>query len=111
MKIAAVALSALGLASGAAVAQAAAASMSDMDYLKASRCRGIAAGVGADAHGLDARLKTEGRSRSPTVYDRGQQEFERARRQARGDGKARLEAELNGPCAAILSGSSAVAAR
>ncbi|MDB5418926.1 MAG: hypothetical protein JWP50_2345, partial [Phenylobacterium sp.] len=61
MKVAAIALVALGLA----VAGSAAASsrVTDVDYLKANRCKGLASGMGADTAGLDAFIKTEGRSR------------------------------------------------
>src|SRR4051794_34089352 len=60
MKIA-IAIAALSLS--AAGAAAAAEHVTDVDYLKASRCRGIAAGLGADTVGLDAFLKAESRSR------------------------------------------------
>jgi hypothetical protein len=104
MKIAAIVLATLGIAvAGVATA---AERLSDMEYLKANRCRGIAAGLGgADTSSLDALIKSEGRSRIEMVYARGQQEMERGKRDAGyGDSKQRLTAELNGPCVAFLSG-------
>jgi len=70
-----------------------------MDYLRASRCRGIAAGLGADAAAIDAYVKSAARGRMPSVQDRADQEFAKAKREARGDGKTRLQAELAGACA------------
>ena len=104
MKTAAIVLAALGI-TVAGVATAAD-RLSDIDYLKANRCRGIAAGLGVtDTASLDALIKSEGRTRMEMVYARGQQEMERAKRDAGyGDSKQRLTAELNGPCAAFLSG-------
>jgi len=104
MKTAAIVLATLGI-TVAGVATAAD-RLSDMDYLKANRCRGIAAGLGVtDTSSLDALIKSEGRSRIEMVYARGQQEMERAKRDAGyGDSKQRLTAELNGPCTAFLSG-------
>ncbi len=104
MKTAAILLATLGLA----VAGSAAASdrLSDVDYLKANRCRGLAAGFGgADTTSLDALIKTEGRSRLDIVYARGQQEMERGKRDAsKTDGKDRFSAELNGYCTAFMGG-------
>ncbi|MDB5446447.1 MAG: hypothetical protein JWQ97_1764 [Phenylobacterium sp.] len=113
MNIAAMTLAAVSLAAAASTAAAAAPSpASDMDYLKASRCRGIAAGMGADAAGLDAYLKAQGVVRAPNILERGEQERDHAKRQARGgEGKERLAAELAGPCIAYMAPAKAVAAR
>lgn len=96
----------LAIAGGLAGAAQAGARLTDVDYLKANRCKGLAAGLGAgDTSGLDALIKAEGLSRAPTIYDQGQKEEARARRDAsHTDGKERLTAELNGPCVAYLSG-------
>jgi hypothetical protein len=96
MKIAAVALVALGLASAAGSALAAQAS--DTDYLRASRCRGIAVGLGVDASALNAFVKAQGQGRAPSIEERADEEFARARREAHGDGKDRLSAELSSAC-------------
>jgi len=109
MKTAAVLLAAIGLA----VAGAAAASdhLTDLDYLKANRCRGLAEGLGSgDVAGLDALIKTEGRSRVETIYTKGQEELNRGKKEAsRTDSRDRLSAELNGPCTAYLGGAQASA--
>jgi hypothetical protein len=102
MKLAAILLVAAGLAS----AGAASASVinTDLDYLKASRCKGLAAGLGETTPGLDATLKAESRSRSDVVVNRAKDETDRAKRQAEdANMKDRLTAELNGPCTAYLT--------
>jgi hypothetical protein len=107
MKTAAILLATLGLAiAGSAIASE---KLSDVDYLRANRCRGLAAGQGAgDTAGLDALIKTEGRSRLEMIYTRGQEEMERGKRDASHiDSKDRLTAELNGPCMAFMSGGGA----
>jgi hypothetical protein len=80
--------------------------MNDMDYLKANRCRGLAAGLNVgDVANLDAMLKVEARTRSEPILLRGQDELTRAKRDAeRTSYKERLTAELNGPCMAYLGG-------
>lgn len=101
--LAAVSLAIAGTVAGAAQS---ASRLTDVDYLKANRCKGLAAGLGAgDTAGLDALIKAEGVSRPPVIYDQGQKEVERAKKDAsHTDGKERLTAELNGPCVAYLSG-------
>lgn len=81
----------------------ASAAVSDVEYLKANRCRGLAAAelANVDVAALDAFLKAEKRSRTTFVADRGQAEMDRARREAKTtnpERKARLTAELTGPC-------------
>lgn len=97
---------ALLITAGLATASAASASTikTDLDYLKASRCEGIAAGLGTDATSLRATLKEESRVRSDVIVNRAKDEMDRAKRQT-GDAnmKDRLTAELNGPCMAYLS--------
>jgi hypothetical protein len=112
MKTAAIVLAALGLAVAGSAASSAWASdhLTDVDYLKANRCRGLAAGLGAgDTASLDALIKIEGRSRQEIIYQRGLAEQNRAKREATGtDGKERLTTELNGSCVAYMgAGSSA----
>ena len=103
MKVAAIALAVLGLA----VAGSASASgrVTDVDYLKANRCKGLAVGMGADATGFSSFIKTEGVSRVDTILQRGDEEFARAKRQtADANIKERLAAELSGPCTAYMTG-------
>jgi hypothetical protein len=105
MKIAVILCVSLGIA-GTAVA---AGRLTDVDYLKANRCRGLAEGSGVgDTANLDALIKTEGRSRVETIYTKGQEELNRGRKEAtRTDSRERLSAELNGPCTALLGGAQA----
>ena len=99
MKTAAIALVAAGLL--AAGTAAASDRVSDLDYLKASRCKGLATGLGSDTSGLDAFLKQQSPSRSVIVVERGDSEMTRGKREAsRADAKDRLSAELSGPCLA-----------
>lgn len=69
----------------------------DVDYLRASRCRGIAAGLSADTTALDAFLKAEGRTRDLFVHQRGDEEQARGKRAER---LPKVTEELNGPCQA-----------
>ena len=102
MKTTAILLATLILATaGAATASN---RFTDVDYLKANRCRGLAEGLGAgDTAGLDSLIKAEGRTRVETIYNKGLQELARGRKEASGvDAKERLTAELNGPCMAYV---------
>jgi hypothetical protein len=95
----------LGLA--AAGAAAAAPQATDVDYLKASRCKGIAEGLGTgvDTTRIDAFLKRESAARLQTIVEQGEAEQLRARREARQpDRQPRLTAELQGACAGYLGG-------
>jgi hypothetical protein len=107
MKTTAVLLAVIGLA--VAGATAASDRLTDLDYLKANRCRGLAEGLGSgDIAGLDALIKTEGRSRVEPVYVKGQEELNRGKKEAsHTDSRDRLSAELNGPCTAYLGGAQA----
>lgn len=83
----------------------------DLDYLKASRCKGIAQATGADTAGLDAYLKVAERGRQTVIIERGGAEFDRAKRESRGDRKERVAAELTGACTAYMSSGKDMAAR
>jgi hypothetical protein len=109
MNAAAISLASLALA-GALSATAVAAPApfaSDVDYLRASRCRGIAEGVGADGAALAAYLKGQESGRAAYIVQRGEDERVHAKRQAKGFAKAQLEAELSGACQAFAPGRSA----
>jgi hypothetical protein len=110
MKSAAIAAVAAAMLVGGAAS--ASERVSDSVYLKANRCRGLATtltGV-VDSSGLDAFVKSEGRTRHVYIAERAEAEFGRAKREARSqDRKARLTAELTGPCSAFLGGASSVA--
>jgi hypothetical protein len=110
MKLAAITFVTLGLAlAGSASASS---RVTDVDYLKANRCKGIAAGLGADTAGLDAFIKAEGRGRMDYILQRGDEEASRAKREAAAaSAKDRLTAELSGGCTAYMGGAKAVAGR
>jgi len=112
MNTPAVALAALTLTAALAAAAQAAPQQgfaTDVDYLRASRCRGIAEGVGADGAAISAYLKQQSLGRASYILDRGQDERDRAKRQAKGYAKPQLEAELASACAAYGAPASAVA--
>ncbi|MDF2900526.1 MAG: hypothetical protein K0Q62_585 [Phenylobacterium sp.] len=100
MKLIAIAVAATGML---AAAGSAAAAVSDVEYLKASRCKGLAeSGLAqVDTAALDAFMKSERSGRAPYVLERSKVEYDKAKREAKtdsGDRKARLTAELSGPC-------------
>jgi hypothetical protein len=90
----------------------AAGKVTDVDFLKANRCKGLATtltGV-VDTASLDAFIKAERGARQPYVIDRAGEEFAKAKKEARSeDRKERLTAELTGGCQAYLGDSSSVA--
>jgi hypothetical protein len=109
MKAAAVLLIALGLAG--ATAATAADRVSDMDYLKANRCKALAVGLGGDTAGVDALIKAQSRSRSDAVLQRADEEASRAKKETtRPELKDRLSAELSGACVAYMGGGKEMAA-
>jgi len=110
MKAAAVLLMTFGLA--CASAATASERVSDLDYLKANRCKGIAVGLASgDTASLDAMIKAQGRSRSDAVQQRADEELSRAKHEAaKADLKERLTAELSGPCLAYMGGGKEMAA-
>jgi hypothetical protein len=111
MKVAAIALTAMAFAAaGSAYAGTRA---TDLDYLKASRCKGIATSVGqTDTAGLDAYLKDQGRGRAPVVLQRAAAETDRAKREGRSvERKDRLTAELTNACTAYMGPAKDVAVR
>jgi len=105
MKVAAIALAALTLAASGAAAAAASERFTDVDYIKAGRCRGIAAGMHADTAPFDAFLKAEARTRVDLIMSRADEEGARAKRQAKDANlSAQLSAELSGACTAYMAG-------
>lgn len=104
MKAAAVLLMTFGLA--CATAATASERVTDLDYLKANRCKGLAVGLGSgDTSSLDAMIKVQAKSRGDAVLQRADEEMSRAKREAaKSDLKERLSAELSGPCLAYMGG-------
>jgi hypothetical protein len=110
MKLIALMLAGASLLSAGAAA--ASEQITDLDYLRASRCKGIAQAMGQnDTAGLDAYLKAAGRSRSTFVTERSENEMARGKRDARGVHKAQAEAELSGSCTTYMAGPKDIAAR
>jgi hypothetical protein len=109
MKISIFALAAVMAAGSAA---SAAEKVTDVDFLRANRCKGLATtltGV-VDPASLNAFIKAETGARASYVIERANEEFNRAKKEARGeDRKDRLTAELTGPCQAYLNVPSNVA--
>ena len=85
----------------------------DVDYLQASRCKGIAAGRGSiDTANVDAVLKAQGPSRTTYIFQKGAQEMQKAKKDAaKSSLRDRVDAELAGPCVAWLGAGKDVAAR
>lgn len=93
----------------AADAALAASRATDVDFLRANRCKGLATAIGGvvDPAGLDAFIKAERGARPPSIAARAEEEFDKARREGKSaDRRARLTAELTGPCQAYFSGAS-----
>jgi len=94
---------------GATAAEAQTARLSDGAYIRAARCVALASSgkLGAtDADAMKAWLKDQSTLRDAYVLDKAdrmQQEAKREVNSAGEQGKARLSAELNGPCAALKS--------
>jgi hypothetical protein len=111
MKIALLALAVSAVATGAVAAAPERAT--DMDYMRASRCKGLAAGLSSERLAdLNAWLKAAGRARMPAVVDRAENERARAQRETRSsEAKGRLTAELEGPCMAFSLANKDMASR
>lgn len=108
MKYAFLTLSIVFIAGSASAADKA----SDVDYLRANRCKGLAAGLPGvvDSQALDAFIKAERGARVPYVLERGAEEQARAKKEARSeDRRERLTAELAGACQAYVGPASSIA--
>jgi hypothetical protein len=99
-----------GLSLAAAGTALAADRVTDVDYLRAARCKGLAEGLGGDATGLTAFLKANGKVREAYILERGDAEAFKAKKEAKGDRRERAQAELAGPCAAFTGPGQDVAA-
>lgn len=104
MKIAILSMTAFAAVAAIAGSAAAAERLTDAQYLHANRCRGLAVATSAaNADELGAAVKAADRGRMPTVIDRGEEAFVRAKRAAKREDRSRVEAELNGACMAYLN--------
>ena len=101
MKVAAILIAGASLV--AATTATASPRISDLDYLRASRCKGLAQTLGADTAGVDALLKSAKMSRQPVIQERASAELARAKREARSQ-KDKVAAELSGGCVAYMGG-------
>lgn len=91
---------------------AAAPKITDVDFLRANRCRGLATTLTdvVDTGSLESFIKAERGARAPYVMDRAEEEFARAKKEARSeDRKSRLTAELTGACQAYIGAASNIA--
>lgn len=108
MKYAVIALAITAVAGSAS----AAGKMTDVDYLRANRCKGLATSIEGvvDPAALNSVIKAERGARATYIVDRGEEEFQRAKKEGRSaDRKARLTAELTGACQAYLGDATSVA--
>jgi hypothetical protein len=73
----------------------------DMDFLRANRCRGLAAGLASDTASFDAYIKYQDRGRMPVVIQLAGEEQDKARREARNPERAaKAQSELADLCQA-----------
>jgi hypothetical protein len=80
--------------------------LSDVEYMQASRCAGIAsADPSIDTSSINALLKTEGRARVAYISDKAddmRSDAARSAKHANGYAKEKLNAELGGVCKRFL---------
>ncbi|HEX8233119.1 MAG TPA: hypothetical protein VF559_07235 [Caulobacteraceae bacterium] len=94
-------------AAGGSAAMAQPGGATDIQYLKAARCAGLASSAnlgGGDASAFDAWLKANRANRSTYALEQASARKSAARMQANkatGYGKSELQAELSGACAAL----------
>lgn len=109
MKTAIVAMAVTMFAAGAA---SAASKVTDVDYLRANRCKGLATSIEGvvDPAALNSFIKAERGARASYIVTRGDEEFQRARREAKSsDRRERLTTELTTACQAYVGPSTNVA--
>lgn len=109
MKFAVIVLAAATFAAGAASASD---KVTDVDYLKANRCKGLATSIDGvvDPAALSSFIKAERGARASYIVNRGEEEFQRARKEGKSaDRKERLTKELTTSCQAYVGPSTNVA--
>ncbi len=93
-----------------ALAGAAQAGVSNLDFLDAARCRGLAASENLgklDTTALDAFLRDQGSAREAAVRTSASNKMQAALKEANaaeGEKKAKLIAQRDGACAAYIAG-------
>jgi hypothetical protein len=108
MKFAIIAMAAVFAAGSAAASD----KVTDVDFLKANRCKGLATSLTGvvDTTSLDSFIKAERGVRAPYIMERAGEEFAKAKKEAKGsDRKERLTAELTGACQAYIGPASSMA--
>ena len=108
MKYAVIAIAIAAFAGSASAAER----FTDVDYLRANRCKGLATGLQGviDPAAFAAVIKAERGARAAYIMDRAEDEFDKAKREAKSaDRRERLTAELTNSCQAYLGGSTSVA--
>lgn len=104
MLLVATLVAAAGAAAFSPVQAAATPQLSDMAYLQAAHCAGLAEGAKRDTKHIDAVLKIEEAPRFGWIYDKAQElraDGGREARRASGLGRQQIDNELN-TCAAYL---------
>ncbi|MDB5472636.1 MAG: hypothetical protein JWR84_4196 [Caulobacter sp.] len=94
----------LALVGASAVSAQPADRLSDAQFVKAARCKGLAKGEGIDTKGVDAVIKANKRGRADWIIDKAMNAQDDAQVEAsKADGtrKAELIAERNGACQAF----------
>lgn len=112
MKILTISVFALSISAGAAFA--AQSEMTDVEYIKASRCAGLAKTLTnvVDGDQLAALMKSERGVRADYIIGRAGDAYEQGRKEAKKEARREtLTAELSGSCAALLSGEATLAKR
>jgi hypothetical protein len=103
MKLLAIALTAAAfLTAGAAAASD---RVTDVDYLRASRCKGLATSLPGvvDGKAIDSYLKSASSARAAYILNRADREYQRGKRDGKSpDRRERMTAELTGTCSAYL---------
>lgn len=94
----------LAFAGATAVSAQPAERLSDSQFVKAARCKGLAKADGVDTKGVDAVIKANKRGRADWIIDKAMNAQDEAQTEAsRADStrKAELIAERNGACQAF----------
>ncbi len=94
----------LALAGATAVSAQPAERLSDSQFVKAARCKGLAKADGVDTKGVDAVIKANKRGRADWIVDKAMNAQDDAQVEASKAGdtrKAELIAERNGACQAF----------
>lgn len=113
MRIAALALTAAGLIAATSSVAVAGEAATDLDFLKANRCRGLVDSgkfQPVDVKALDSYIDEAAQSRGGYLLERARNERAKAKRDARyKDRHERLSGELTGSCMVYMGGSSTTA--